>query len=354
MDHSGLSTLAARAGTDLGALGSITKDNTYGATFVGFAISTSLYGILCAQTYTYLRRYPLDKVWYKALVLLLWIIETTHQALIGHAAYYYTITYVRPIVLLLRASPLRPHSNWGNSAILLAAPIWSLVVSVSLHVSVALGALAGSCVKMCFAMRVWRFSGGNNYVTALIVLLTVAQFASACVYTAQGLELSSLLLVHQLKLVGSLSLILGVATDVVTASALCWFLRNLKTGYKQDDSLVNVLTLYAINTGVLTSAVSLATMILYNLMPENFIFMACYFVLSKLYANSFLATLNTRRVTRGRGTDAETATMPTFLMYPPSSHSKVQFYPTDTQGTTALTIGIEQEVTVTRDSGYAI
>ncbi|KAI0087891.1 hypothetical protein BDY19DRAFT_953691 [Irpex rosettiformis] len=272
------------------------------------------------------------------------IVEAAHQALIGHASYYYSI------------------SNWGNTAVLLYAPIWSLVVEV------LLGALAGTFVKLCFAMRVWRFSGGNIWITALIVLLSFAQLAAATVYTVKGLQLSSLLLVNQLKVVGSLSLILGVVTDFITAAALCWFLRNLRTGYKKDDSLVNLLTLYAVNTGVLTSAVSLATMILYNVMPGNFIFMGCYFVLSKLYANSFLATLNTRRVTRGRGTDAETGTMPTFLMvgkvtrhqpdhyvdhqYPPDDNSKVQFYDTHTQGTTALEIGVEHEVTITRDSGY--
>lgn len=82
-----------------------------------------------------------------------------------------------------------------------------------------------------------------------------------------------------------------------------------------------------------------------------------------VYANSFLATLNTRRVLRGRGTDAETNTMPTFLMvgkltkhrdnqyadhvYPPESPSKPHF----TRSTqSAMEIGIEREVTVTRDS----
>jgi hypothetical protein len=83
-----------------------------------------------------------------------------------------------------------------------------------------------------------------------------------------------------------------------------------------------------------------------------------------VYANSFLATLNTRRVSRGRGTDAETATMPTFLMvgkitrnqpneyadhaYPPDVDSKTHYYSTNSQGT--MEIGVEQEVTITRDS----
>ena len=114
-------------------------------------------------------------------------------------------------------------------------------------------------------------------------------------------------------------------------------------------------------------------------MPDNFIFMALYFVLSKrksfrchvydvligapVYANSFLATLNTRRVLRGRGTDAETNTMPTFLMvgkltkhdnqfqdhvYPPSA-SRVPQTKEDMLRS-QLEVEIEQEVTVTRDS----
>lgn len=121
----------------------------------------------------------------------------------------------------------------------------------------------------------------------------------------------------------------------------------------------------------------------YNIMPDNFIFMSCYFVLSKrtyiyqhsevfgehlpsVYVNSFLATLNTRRVTRGRGTDAETATMPTFLMvgkitkrdanqfadhvYPQSLDAEQGKADMQRSGLSGLEVGIEQEVTVTRDS----
>lgn len=84
-----------------------------------------------------------------------------------------------------------------------------------------------------------------------------------------------------------------------------------------------------------------------------------------VYVNSFFATLNTRRVTRGRGTDAETATMPTFLMvgkitkrenqfaehvYPPSLHAEPSKADMERSQQTALEVGIEQEVTVTRDS----
>lgn len=90
-----------------------------------------------------------------------------------------------------------------------------------------------------------------------------------------------------------------------------------------------------------------------------------------MYVNSFLATLNTRRVTRGRGTDAETNTMPTFLMvgkltkhenageqvhvYPPSSSARGGGAPRSKADMlrsqqSALEVEIEQEVTITRDS----
>ena len=78
-----------------------------------------------------------------------------------------------------------------------------------------------------------------------------------------------------MKTIGSLSLGLGVATDVVIAVSLCIFLRGLRTGHRQcvcspifsvgatkltrvspalrDDSMVNALIVYALSTGGLTA-----------------------------------------------------------------------------------------------------
>lgn len=263
---------------------------TFGALFIGFGSSCVAFGVLSMQAYSYFRRYPLDVWWYKALVAVIWILELVDQAFIGHAVYFYVVT------------------KWGQATVLLEAPIWSLILQVPL------GAAVGAIVKVCFGLRVWRFSKHNIPVTMLITLGALGQLAAAFVFTVRAANVPSLAEVGQLKLVGSIALGLGMATDVITAAALCWFLRNLKTGFRKDDSIVNKLTIYAINTGVISSAFSLCTLALYDTMPTNFIFMAFYFVLSKVYANSFFAALNTRRSVRGRGTDAEHTTMPTFLM----------------------------------------
>ncbi|PCH40184.1 hypothetical protein WOLCODRAFT_136713 [Wolfiporia cocos MD-104 SS10] len=306
------------------------RNTTFGASFIGFGASCVLLGTLSTQMYTYFRRYPQDRPFYKMLVAALWLLEVVDTVFIAHAVYFYLIT------------------NWGNILVIAAHPQWSLILQVTL------GATAGAIVKACFAMRVWRFSNCNVWVTGLILLLTISQLAMACVYTAEAFNIASLLTLADIKVVGSISLALGVVTDMVTAGALCYFLRNLRTGYSKDDSLVNSLTLYAVNTGVITSAISLTTLILYDIMPENFIFMGFYFVLSKLYANSFLATLNTRRVLRGRGTDAEHTTMPTFLMVGKiskhESHPDIEL----TSHGTALEVGVHQEVQIARDSQYFV
>ncbi|KAG5733269.1 hypothetical protein E4T56_gene4576, partial [Termitomyces sp. T112] len=108
----------------------------------------------------------------------------------------------------------------------------------------------------------------------------------------------------------TVSLALGVATDVITAAALCFFLNRLRTGLVSSDSIVNSLIRYAINTGALTSACSLTTLLLYNHKSRDFnlYFIATYFIVSKMYAISYMATLTTRRTVRGRGTDRQGGT----------------------------------------------
>ncbi|KAK7027238.1 hypothetical protein VNI00_015327 [Paramarasmius palmivorus] len=125
-------------------------------------------------------------------------------------------------------------------------------------------------------------------------------FHSSTVFTIKAFALPSLAEVSKITHYGTASLAAGACADIATAFALCYF----STDYAQGrDTLVNNLVRYAISTGAITSVVSIACLILFNLMPDNFVFISVYFVLSKCYAVSFMATLNTRRLVNGRGTD---------------------------------------------------
>jgi len=259
---------------------------TLGAVFIGFAVACGVYGVLITQIFSYFRNYPGDRWLFKYLVALIWLLETADQCFIGHLVYYYGI------------------SNYTKPATLATATMtWSFILQQTF------GAVVGAIVKGYFGFRVWRFSNRNIWITGLVLLGTLGQLGLALAFTMRAFQLPSVFAVHQLLTLGTISLGVGVFTDVVTAAALCYYLQKLRTGLRTSDSLVNSLSAYAINTGALTSAVSITVLLLYRLLPKiNLAFVALYFILSKLYAISFMATLNTRRSVRGRGTEKEGAT----------------------------------------------
>jgi len=144
-------------------------------------------------------------------------------------------------------------------------------------------------------MRVWRFSNRNFYVVIPLSLLTLAQFGLVMLYTVEAFKLPALMHVPSMRKTATASLIIGVVADSATTIALCFFLRRLRTGFQKSDSLIQALIIYAVSTGALTSAVGVCTLILYNEFPDALYFMGAYFVHGKLYAISFLATLNSRQ-----------------------------------------------------------
>ncbi|KAL9711389.1 hypothetical protein Ac2012v2_005935 [Leucoagaricus gongylophorus] len=258
-------------------------NHTLGAVFIGFAFACVLYGILITQVFHYFRGYPLDKLIFKLTVVTIVCLETADQMFIGHLVYFYTI------------------ENWGDWLVLMQASMkWSLIIVL------LIGSIVGTIVKAYFGLRVWRFSGRNYWITGLIIFLSFAQLGLAITYSIKAFALPSIFAAHRIQILGTVSLGTGVLTDIVTAATLCYFLNRLRTGHRTSDSLVNMLCRYAINTGALTSTISMITVILYNIASNaNLFFVAFYFILSKLYAISLLATFNTRRQVRGRGTEEQ-------------------------------------------------
>ncbi|KAL1663049.1 hypothetical protein GGF50DRAFT_103447 [Schizophyllum commune] len=304
-------------------------DQTIGAMSIGFSLSCLLFGVLSTQVFIYFRRYPHDMYGYKAFVIGIW----------SH--------FAEPLVFIT-----------GNV-------IWTLIVQI------IFGDIVGSLVKACFALRVYRFSGRNWWVTGGIFLLILGQFGLGIAYSQRSFVLNRLVFLPKLKTIATLALSANVATDATIALSLCFFLGKYRTGHRKSDTMVNKLTAYAINTGLLTSLISLATLLLYNFRPQTFEFMAMFFVLSKLYAITLMCTLTTRKIIRGRGTDREASgytgynytggqtsfiggTATTNSVYKISHHNRTAGVPRAPHSHThklsaPLEIGVRQEVSVVSD-----
>ncbi|OBZ70353.1 hypothetical protein A0H81_09823 [Grifola frondosa] len=92
-------------------------------------------------------------------------------------------------------------------------------------------------------------------------------------------------------------------TDVYISVSLCLILRGQQTGFKETNSLLTKLTVYAINRGMLTSTVQFLHLLTYlvTLHKVEFIWMIFHVPGSKVYANSLIAVLNVRQHLRRGG-----------------------------------------------------
>ncbi|KAH9911648.1 uncharacterized protein B0H18DRAFT_1128327 [Fomitopsis serialis] len=95
----------------------------------------------------------------------------------------------------------------------------------------------------------------------------------------------------------------SIAGDVLITLSMCYYLYLGRSGIArcvrlgQND---HVLMKYTVNTGLLTTVAAICTIILSETLSKTFWDTMFYFVVSKCYVNSTLATLNAREKLRNR------------------------------------------------------
>ncbi|KAI0931041.1 hypothetical protein AcW2_000007 [Taiwanofungus camphoratus] len=75
------------------------------------------------------------------------------------------------------------------------------------------------------------------------------------------------------------------------------------------DTVINTLTFWAVQNGALTCFVAVASLICWLTMP-NLIFLGLHLIITKLYANALLATLNARKSIRLHQSSKDCDSMP--------------------------------------------
>ncbi|KAI0034349.1 hypothetical protein K488DRAFT_84078 [Vararia minispora EC-137] len=290
---------------------------TIGALIIGFAASSVIWGMFCLQVWTYYLRYPNDNMGYKLLLL-------RHESL---EVYEWLVLAIEFSETNAKNHATVSKGNWIITGIIIGMALAQLGY---VH-----------CEKVCLP--------NHPMVFLARVLIGTILFFSMTLTLNEATRVTR---------IATAALGLGAATDVVTALALSYFLQKMRTGYSASDTLIKRLIVYSVNTGALTSLFSISVVITYNVMPYNFVFMACYFILCKLYANSCLATLNTRRFVRGRGTDHQTETGPSFLMVGRSRSGAVEEFKNNRHYTPAyassrgLEVGVKHEISVISDDAF--
>ncbi|KAI0788992.1 hypothetical protein BC629DRAFT_471674 [Irpex lacteus] len=149
-------------------------------------------------------------------------------------------------------------------------------------------------VTAIFAYRIWRFSG-KTWPVLLIIPPTLIGFAGAAAIGNYALKVP---VYEEFKKhyawIWYLTFGAQSFADIAIAATLSVILIKRRTGFRKTDSVIRTLIVYSMNTCALTSSASVASIITYAIMPDNFIFIAFAMVLPKLMLNSLLALLNSR------------------------------------------------------------
>ncbi|KAJ3859626.1 hypothetical protein EV359DRAFT_68000 [Lentinula novae-zelandiae] len=233
----------------------------------GGNVHPSLSGGITVQTLVYFKLYPSDGSNVKTLVIALWLLDACHTALIWSSQWEYFIR------LYGKAEKIDYIST-------------TLALSIVITVVIAILRLEQAAVSLKSLLKkpqkTYSFSDGYNgyyfreHVRWLFTL---------------GLALSS-------------------AVDILITSSLFMLLRRSKMeGGRQVqgsflahwhylpylDGVIDTLILYTFETGSVTCAATIVSMICWISIPTQLIFMALHFIIGKFYTMSLLVTLNTRR-----------------------------------------------------------
>ncbi|RDX50277.1 hypothetical protein OH76DRAFT_1349316 [Lentinus brumalis] len=254
-------------------------DSTFGAALVGLIVSACLYGITLLQTFSYFRNYSKDTTLIKSLVIILTVLDTLHLVLCTRTIYWYLVT------------------NFDNASNL---DVTTWYVDISLQTDC--NGLIGLIVEVFFARRVWMMSR-NWLITGIIFLFAAARHS--CTLTLRRFILGRFSKFKSLTWETCVGLGSAAAADIIIASAMCYYLYTKRTGLKRTDSVVALLMVYSVNSGLTTSIIATICVITFATMPTNFVWLSFFWIIGKCrcYVNSFLAlhvSLNSRESLRDK------------------------------------------------------
>ncbi|KII91206.1 hypothetical protein PLICRDRAFT_37904 [Plicaturopsis crispa FD-325 SS-3] len=288
-----------------------------GMPLLGLVSSSALFGVTISMTFTYFKQFPRDPSIIKFLVGATCLLDSLSFCFITHACWFY----------LVDAGSLK-------------VSVWS--INAELIVSMLISGIS----EFFLAYRVWRISGGRYVLTSTIILLALLHFGSGQASAVQYLILKSFPHTDNVQVPSIMRLGSGALCDTSIALSLCYFLHQKRTGYSWTDKVIDRLIMYSINSGLLTSVVSIICIISYFALPGTWAYLGFCFLISRCYTITFLSTLNSRGLLLSRETDFDTESslfirpFPLHLKGPGRSGTLRGWRSTTSRGPTATQINV--------------
>ncbi|KAJ3880639.1 hypothetical protein F5879DRAFT_947576 [Lentinula edodes] len=280
----------------------ITIDNSLGALFIGLIIASVLNGVTFSQTWFYFSAQTRDRsdpIWLKLTVMTVVFLDLMHQLFTSQWIYYYCVT------------------NFSNAAALNTIP-WSyygMAMPMGLNTII---------VQTFYVWRVWKLSK-HLILPGILWSVCLTQFGLLLyyVYRVSGLtsaaEFSTVMGPYAIATNGT-----GTAADIFIAAAMVYLLQQARTSIKRTNNVLRAVTIFSVTTGIVTGVCAIFVLSMASAYPGTNIEVTFYFILARLYANSFLATLNVRDHMRDRSHSGGVITTSDFQVHPRTNNSAMQ------------------------------
>ncbi|KAF9023264.1 hypothetical protein BDZ89DRAFT_1070004 [Hymenopellis radicata] len=217
---------------------------------MGLLAMYGLFGVLASQTYAYFRTFPQDRSALKFLVSVFCATEPLYTLLI---------------------------TNYGTPAALAHLPKTSAALLVP---TVAVRFI----VQVFFSYRIWSLTS-SKLVPCILIPLNVTSAALGLRITVHAIGMTSFgEYTKKMSILIPTAFLIAFAVDILTSVALCWC----------TVMMCDKIMAWAIQTGIVTSIASALVLVTFVTMRRNFIWVAFYILLPKLYSNSLVASLNGR------------------------------------------------------------
>jgi len=168
-------------------------------------------------------------------------------------------------------------------------------------------------------------SSKNWIVTSIICVTGMTQLGAGMAFSAHLVIVKIPTSVFNTSgiISGQIQLVSSMACDIAISASLVYYFSTLRVGMEKTKHILQYLVILSVNTGVLLCLVTAVTLILFQVESGTFITLGPHFVLSKLYVNSLLATLNSRKHFRDIANRTVDFPLPTISTTPVSHHDSV-------------------------------
>ncbi|KAJ3933453.1 MAG: hypothetical protein NXY57DRAFT_959944 [Lentinula lateritia] len=137
-------------------------------------------------------------------------------------------------------------------------------------------------------------------------LLVLTQISTAFISIALATVETFSQMEPQLRCLAIVVNVIATVDDIVIAIVLSFLFQTSKNGFRSTSTILNKLTLHAVNTGAITSICAISTLVSMLAAPNTLIYVAFYFCIGRLYTASLLATLNARNGVSNAANNVET------------------------------------------------